>query len=197
MIEVEKNFDLKAGDKERLIAGVALVQKKTFTDVYYDTPDYSLTSKDFWLRMRDGRFELKVPLNRGSIGKRMTDQYRELETDAEIANELGIAVRGDLGKTLSTLGYKPFARIVTTRESYQKGDFHLDFDEVDFGFSAFEVELMVKRAEDISAAEKRIMDLAREHHLTVTEGATYGKVIEYIKRNNPRHYAFLARKGVV
>ena len=212
MIEVEKNFDLKAGDKERLITGAVFLRKKAFTDVYYDTPDYdntnyesvrkyergtpcvclpvrvrtqagaqgaigatrhgavslskfTLTGRDFWLRTRDGRFELKVPQNAGSIGSRMTDQYRELETDAEIATELEIAVRGGLGETVKTLGYEPFARIVTTRESYQKGGFHLDFDEMDFGFSALEVELMVEKPEDITDAEKLLMDFARAHAL--------------------------------
>jgi len=158
---------------------------------------FALTGRDFWLRTRDGRFELKVPQNAGNIGSRMTDQYREIETDAEIAKELKVVVRGGLGETVKTLGYKPFARIVTRRESYQKGGFHLDFDETDFGFSAFEVELMVEKPKDISDAEERIMDFARAHHFTATEGITYGKVIEYIKRHNPRHYAFLTRKGVV
>ena len=63
MIEVEKNFDLKPSDKKRLIQGARLLKRLTFSDVYYDTSDYSLTGNDYWLRVRDGRWEMKIPLN--------------------------------------------------------------------------------------------------------------------------------------
>lgn len=232
MIEIEKNFDLRSGDKERLIAGAKFLKKKTFTDVYYDNDAYNLTGRDFWLRTRDGRFELKVPLNTKNIGNRKTDRYRELETDAEIIRELGFAAGASLYAGLAKSGYKPFATITTTRETYQKGDFHLDFDEVDFGlaplqpelsspysydaergrtfrthqkspppdavvtgFTTFEAELMVSEPHEIAEAERRILEFAHAHGIAGTEGR--GKVIEYIARNRPEHYAALLTRGVV
>src|SRR3989338_6378355 len=105
MIEVEKNFDLKPGDKERLIQDAKLIAEKTFTDIYYDTADFRLTTKDYWLRQREGKWELKVPLSE-AIRKKETDQYRELEDEEEIKRAIG-----------SSWGLlKPFAKIVTTRE---------------------------------------------------------------------------------
>lgn len=193
MIEVEKNFAVTAEDKKRLIKGAAFLYAKTFTDVYYDSSDYALTGRDFWLRTREGKFELKVPQNVGHISERTTDQYQELETDAEIACELGLSLAKSLTEAIKERGFAPVATITTTRERYQKGDFHLDFDEMDFGFAAFEVELMVEKSEDISAAEKRILEFGAEHHLN-PESA--GKVIEYVRRRRPEHFAFLKSRGV-
>jgi adenylate cyclase class IV len=195
MIEVEKNFDLRPGDKERLIRGAEFVRRKTFTDVYYDRPDWFLTRRDFWLRARDGRFELKVPLWSGGIGDRKTDQYRELESEEEIARELNLGLKTGLENALAEAGYLPFATITTVRETYHKGDFHLDFDEMDFGFKTFEAELMIENEAGLPAAEARILEFAREHGITGTEAR--GKVIEYIFRNRPEHYAALVAAGVV
>lgn len=195
MIEIEKNFDLRPGDKERLIAGAKFLKKRTFTDVYYDNDAYDLTGRDFWLRTREGRFELKVPLNTKNIGDRKTDRYRELETDAEIAAALELHTVLKLADALAVAGYQPFATITTTRETYEKGDFRLDFDEMDFGFTTFEAELMVNDSHDIAGAERRILEFAKEHGIAGTEG--HGKVIEYIARNRPEHFAALAARGVV
>lgn len=195
MLEIEKKFELRPGDKERLIRDAAFIQRKTFTDVYYDVPDNLLTRRDFWLRARDGRFELKVPLGNGSIGGRKTDQYRELESNEEIARELNLHIATSLENALAEAGYLPFAKITTVRETYRKGDFRLDFDETDFGFAIFEVELMLTDGSDVDGAETRILEFAREHGIVGT--GVHGKVIEYISRNRPEHYAALVASGVI
>lgn len=143
MIEVEKNFAIGPEDKKCLTEGATLLARKVFTDVYYDSPDYALTGNDFWLRTREGKFELKVPQNTGHIKDRITDQYEE--------------------------------------------------DEMDFGFTVFEVELMVKTQEDIPAAEKRIIEFGAAYHLNPQSA---GKVIEYLRRFSPTHLAFLQSRGV-
>ena len=195
MIEVEKNFDLKPGDKERLIVDATFVRRKTFTDIYYDTADFSLTRNDFWLRTRDGKFELKVPLNKENAKERKTDQYRELESDKEIISALNFSGRAGLAEELLQKGYVPFAAITTTRETYHKGDFHLDFDEMDFGFGTFEAELMVGNESEVSNAEKRILEFAEIHGISGEHAR--GKVIEYIFRRNPKHYETLLASRVV
>ncbi len=194
MIEVEKNFDLQFGDRERLIEDATLIRKRVMTDTYFDTADFLFTTKDYWLRQRDGRWELKTPIN-GAAANRITDQYHEFESYDEIASALDLPKRAPLTNELQDIGCKPFVTIITTRESYQKGDFHLDFDEMDFGFTTFEVELMIENEEDASLAEKRIMDFAREHGIASTTGA--GKVDEFLFRNNRQHYKALLKAGVI
>ncbi len=194
MIEIEKNFDLRPGDKKHLIENAELIKRRTFTDTYYDTNDFCLTTKDYWLRQRDGRWELKIPIN-GTVANRATDQYRELESENEIASALELPGQAPLKKELRDIGCAPFATIMTTRESYQKDEFHLDFDEMDFGFTTFEVELMIENEMEIPVAEEKIMSFAEEYGIAATPGA--GKVIEFLHRKSMPHYNALLQAGVV
>ena len=64
-IEVERKFEPE--DAAQLRArieqnGGALLGEKSFTDIYYDTAECSLTRRDMWLRSRDGAWELKLPV---------------------------------------------------------------------------------------------------------------------------------------
>ena len=100
-----------------------------------------------------------------------------------------------LTQTLSDAGINPFVTIITKRQSYKKGEFHLDFDEMDFGFSTFEAELMIENESDSKTASDRIMEFAKQHGLNGSAGA--GKVIEYLKRNNRKHYDALLKAEVI
>ena len=46
MIEIEKKFILTDGHKEKLLEKAEFLGEKTFTDVYYDTPEYALTKNE-------------------------------------------------------------------------------------------------------------------------------------------------------
>ena len=133
-IEVERKF-LLPGDpvsldalRGRIVAkGGTLLRKITFEDSYFDSPSYSLTLADHWLRQRDGAWELKVPGHH--VGG--TAVYTELETEAEIAGALAqqLKVPGplSLGDLLSEHSIEPCATFGTTRESFSlPGGYHID-----------------------------------------------------------------------
>jgi len=196
MIEVEKKFLLNDEDRERLTKEAQFLSEKTFTDAYYDTADFTLTSQDKWLRSRDGRFELKLPLHHGT--DRLADQYEELEDDSSIKEALGFVGEGSLADDLANKDYQPFGTLVTTRRKYQKGDFIIDLDIIDFGNSAYtigEIELMVSDKSEIEGAVEQIIQFAQEQGLTIAP--VRGKIIEYLKRINPDHYKALVEAGVV
>ena len=195
MIEIEKNFDLRSGQRERLITGARLFGRKIITDSYYDLVDYSLTRRDYWLRRRDNRWELKVPYNAAAVGDRLTDRYHELETESGIIAALQLPAGQLLEQSLTAAGYKPFVTMVTTRESYQQGEFHLDFDEMDFGFTTFEAEIMVSDESAVVKVETKIKDFAKQYGLTSAHGR--GKVIEYLYRYRSEHYQALVAAGVI
>ncbi|HLD86396.1 MAG TPA: CYTH domain-containing protein [Patescibacteria group bacterium] len=195
MYEIEKNFDLRSGDKDRLLIGATLIGKKSFTDTYYDYGDLRLTRRDYWLRTRNGKFELKVPINKDSIHDRLTDQYKEIENEEEVAKCLNIKIETNLAVALVKADVRPFATVTTKRESYKKNSFRLDFDDMDFGFTTLEVELMVNSPAEISQAETRIIEFAKENGISATLG--HGKVIEYLFRYRPEHYQDLIDSGVV
>lgn len=187
MIEVEKKFAVQKDELARLTHGARFLGEKKFTDVYYDTVDYALTKKDTWLRLRAGKFELKFPIAGANEGRDMT-AYDEIEDDAGVCAKLGIPSSGPLEKSLASLGYVPFATITTTRSKYEKEGFHIDADEVDFGYTLLEIELMVPSEDQIKAAYRRILDFATVHRIPIPEKRTRGKVIEYLRMNNPSHF---------
>ena len=187
MIEVEKKFILSDSDVDRLTEGVPLLSERSFTDVYYDDAIFSLTIKDRWLRRRDGKWELKMPLHDGA--DRLADQYDEITDVAKIWAALGVPD----GK-----GYTPFVSIITSRRKYKTGSFVLDLDAVDFGtfvYHIFEIELLVNEKSEIEGAIQKILAFAKEKNLTIAP--VRGKVVEYLKRERPEHYqALLAAKVV-
>lgn len=192
MIEVEKKFLIDKSKISELLGGAEFLNEKKFSDTYWDTPKYSLTTTDHWLRSRDGKFELKVPTLAG--GKRLVDQYEELDSDNQISEKLGLPP-GDLVKELKRANYDPFGTVTTLRKKYKKEDFIIDIDELDFGYNIVEVELMVKEKDEIISAINKILAFAKSHNLEVSQ--VRGKIVEYLKRNNSKHYQALVDAGVV
>ena len=87
MIEVEKKFLINEDEIKEIVKDSDFVEEKKLVDVYYDTQDFTLTTKDWWLRNRNGKFELKVSIqgSKGSI-----DQYHEIDDEKEICQHLKI-----------------------------------------------------------------------------------------------------------
>lgn len=196
MIEVEKKFILSNEDKNRLTKNAQFINERVFTDIYYDTEIFSLTSKDKWLRSRESRFELKLPLHDGA--DRLADQYDELEDEQKIRETLSLPHNGNLADDLAKAGYSPFCTCKTTRRKYKKEPFIIDLDIVDFQdfiYNIDEIELMVNDTSEIEDAIAKIMNFAKEHGLTIAP--VRGKVIEYLKRAKPNHYQALVQTKVV
>jgi adenylate cyclase class IV len=196
MIEVEKKFILNEQDKERLTKNAQFLNERVFTDIYYDTEIFSLTANDKWLRSREGRFELKLPLHEGA--DRLADQYDELEDEQKIIEALNLPSNRNLTDDLVKAGYSSFCTCKTTRRKYKKEPFIIDLDIVDFQdftYNIGEIELMVNEKLEIESAIERIMDFAKAQNLTIAP--VRGKVIEYLKRTKPNHYQALVKAGVV
>lgn len=192
MIEVEKKFLLSDEEIAILIEKAELITTTTIKDSYFDTPDFKLLSKDFWLRNRDGKFELKIPLKFGKKAKHF-NQYRELTSEEEIKKLLKL--NGEkLENLLEKNGYLSFAKIVTTRKKYKKGEFIIDLDLMDYGYSIAEVELMVEDELEMEEATNKITNFAQEHGLKIVR--VRGKVLEYLVRFYPEKLQKLIELGV-
>ncbi len=194
MIEVEKKFALSPEDEKRLTDGAEFLKEKTFTDVYYDTPDYALTRKDWWLRSRDGRLELKISKNNGKIEERSVDHYEEIGNDEEIKRVLGLNDEEDLDRALKSRHIVPCGSVTTRRRKFKKGDFLIDLDETDFGYAIAEIELMVPEG-NAKDAEDRIVAFALDHGLAL--GHVRGKILKLLEKQNPAHVQALIDAGVV
>lgn len=194
MIEVEVKFLLEPAEEQRLLDGALLTSERTFSDVYYDTDGYILTTTDRWLRARAGTFELKLPAggNRSSA----FNQYQELTTEGDIRRALGLAeTDADLAVDLKNAGYEPFVIITTNRKKFKKGEFTIDLDSADFGYNLAEVELLVPSDAEQKNARNKIAAFAREHGLQVRP--VKGKLLTYIERYRPDHFRRLQEAGVI
>lgn len=195
MIEVEKKYPLDPGDRERITKDRVPLQTVTLVDTYYDDDVFSISTKDRWLRKRNGAFELKVPLHSASATERDADQFDEIEDEDGIRTFLNITQRGSLDEDIARAGYGPFGTIVTTREKYRIGDLTLDLDAIDYGYELCEIECMVERPEDMDSAIEKVRSCARS--LGLVERPLKGKVFEYINRTNPRHFKALVDAGLI
>jgi len=198
MIEIEKKLRYTPENEKQLAAAAQFIGEKKIHDIYYDTVDYALTTKDWWLRRRDHGWELKTVIVSGNFSRREIDSYHELEDDESIRKALNLPHRGTLQDDLESAGYHPFADFVTTRRKYRLDEFTIDLDQVDFGdFSCRvgEVELKIERTEDMAQAQSRIVNVANRFGFQM--GNTLGKVVQYIKARRPEHFQALVRADVV
>lgn len=196
MIEVEKKFIFSKEDKKRLTKDAEFMNERIFTDIYYDTDNYSLTSKDVWLRSRENKFELKLPAHQGV--DRLVDQYDEIEDETKIRENLNLPANRNLSDNLAKARYYPFCTCKTTRQKFKKEPFTIDIDLVqfpEFTYQIGEIEVMVNNKSEIDDAIEQIMTFAKENNLTIKP--IRGKVIEYLKRIKPKHYQALVQAGVV
>ena len=195
MIEVEKKFRLREGEEARLIEGAEFVKEKTMTDVYFDAPGWPLSTKDWWLRERNGKMELKVRV--GSLGhhEHTVEQYEEIEDEWAIAEKLGLTNDVSLRIVMEAEGYKPFATIITHRRTYRRDGFTIDFDETADGYAMVEIEKMAEDETGAAAAEQSIRAFAES--LGFDTGVYRGKVLEAIYRQHPDQYRAMQAAGAV
>lgn len=196
MIEIEKKFLLTEEQKTALLKNATFLGEKIQTDTYYDTADIALTCKDIWLRNRNGRFEIKIPLH--ALGDKLAlTHYRELETDEEICAFLHLSSCVLTNTVLADAGYLPFATIITTRKRYQDEPYFIDLDSCDFGdgnlYCVTEIETNTEE-NDREKASQALMDYALRKGLS--HSYVRGKLIEYLLRHAPTHYQALVDAGV-
>lgn len=201
MIEIEKKFLLTEAQQNNLLSGAKELGRKVVEDTYFDTDAYQLTLGDFWLRKRDGAYELKAPLRSGSGSYAATNRYNEITDTEEILLELGLSDATDFETALARAGIKRFMTCFSDRTSYDRQGFHVDIDSVTYLDSAFEyavaeIELLVETEAEADEAERRIMELAKELNLA-TDQLIMGKVAAYLKEKRPDHYLALVDAGVL
>lgn len=201
MIEIEKKFLLTEEQQNKLLGGAKELGRKVVEDTYFDTDGYRLTLGDYWLRKRDGAYELKAPLRSGSGSYEATNRYNEITDAEEILRELGLGDGTDIETALASAGIKRFMTCFSDRSSYDKNSFHVDIDSVtyldsDFEHAVAEIELLVESEAEADEADRRIMEFAKGLNLA-TDQVIMGKVAAYLKEKRPDHYRALVDAGVL
>lgn len=141
-IEVEQKFQVTDDYRSRLEdAGASMVRPPTLMkDVYWDTEDLILLSRDWWLRQRDGVWELKVsvsPTNMDSSHSDGLTTYREVTGEQAVRDTL---THGGVNSELEQLVV--MARVACTRENWRLGRLGLVVDRMEDGYIVGELEVM-------------------------------------------------------
>lgn len=192
MIEVEKKFLIDQTTLKKITKEAKFISQKKLVDIYYDTSDFKLTTKDWWLRNRNGKFELKVSV----LGSKSSiDQYHEIDEEKKICQHLKITFKNSLSETLKQNNINPFVKIISKRKKYKKDNFIMDFDITDFGYSICEVEIMVENESQIKQALEKIEKFRTKNDLS--SEPVRGKLVEYIYRYSSQHYQALQAAGVI
>ncbi|GAA6066667.1 thiamine-triphosphatase isoform X1 [Tachysurus ichikawai] len=225
-VEVERKFVCDSHILEKLkdIRAVCLGQYE-FKDQYFDTEDFTLTLKDFWLRKREGSWELKRPtssnLNTETRAQDVCTNYREitdvLQIRVELMSIMGIYaehtaeslqkeqdkdVHAEFQKWVQEMKLECFAEFTTMRHSYTleyEGDdrrVRVDLDQADFGYCVGEIEVLVSEADEMTSAMQSIEKTAQKLGIG-GEQKTEGKMEVYLKRFRPDHYAALLKAHVL
>ena len=194
MIEVEIKFKLSDEQKRTLLDGAQFVSEELIHDVYYDSTNYELTTKDFWLRTRNGNFMLKTPAD--SDNKTVFSMH-ELTDESLIRQALNLPAEPPLEQAIENAGFVPLYKITNSRIKYLKDDITIDIDHADYGdftYDLCELETVVDRPEQISQASLNLQIFATKHGIQIQPAE--GKLIHLIRLTNPDHYALLqaARK---
>ncbi len=201
MIEIEKKFKLNQEEKERLLIGADFLGEKIFTDVYFDTADFTLTKNDIWLRRRGNSLELKLPIYQAE--KKEATQYQEITGEEKIREIFAVAPVLDFENDIKVFGYEAFCKLKTVRKEHLKSGFIIDFDkttsdiqgEQDFNYQIVEIELLVENINEILSANKKIEKFAKINNLKFER--IRGKVAEYLSQKRPKHFKALVEAGVV
>lgn len=189
VIEVERKFpvmDKHVAQLEDL--GAKLIKRCTFSDVYWDTSSALLMTQDFWLRQRDGCWELKVPTG---TQHGLITQYQELTAECDIMAKLNLLLSEHNScismKDLTASKLKQVASFTTFRDSYLiEGHVNVDIDETDFGYKIGELEILVSDQNGVQGALSLIEELIKK--LGIGQKRTEGKLLHYLSLHNPSFY---------
>lgn len=187
MIEVEKKCLVTPQFLDFLKNNATKLGERILEDVYLDFENFKLIQNDIWLRKRNGKYELKVPIS----DHLKSDVYEEIEDETQILAKLDL-------KNFDNL--IAIATLVSHRQKFQIDDFHIDLDKItspgnDFRYNIMEIELMVETYEDYEKAQEKIFKFMHDH--SIKNEVFNGKVIEYLKlcrhdifdllKENPHH----------
>ena len=171
MIEVEKKCLATVDFLDFLKNNATMLGEHILEDIYLDFEDLRLVKNDIWLRKRNEKYELKIPM----CNHQKSDVYEEIVDDVQILARLNLKNFDDL---------ITFSALITGRQKFQIGDFHIDVDEItspgtDFLYNMMEIELMVDSVAQYENAQEKILKFMNEHSLK--NEIVNGKVIEYIR----------------
>jgi adenylate cyclase class IV len=171
MIEVEKKCLATPQFLDCLQHNAIHLGERVLEDIYFNFEDLKLVQNDIWLRQRNGKYELKIPMS----DHIKSDVYEEIEDETQILKRLNI-------KNFDNL--MNLATLISHRQKFHIDNFHIDIDEItspgiDFHYNIMEVELMIESTEQYEEAQDKILKFMNGHGLK--NEVMNGKIFEFFR----------------
>lgn len=192
VIEVERKFRVSEKALENLDKLSTITATTQLEDSYFCE---ELALKDHWLRLRNGVWELKMPLMDGHLRQSRTTVYREV-VGAAVWKELDVSV-------LEIDQLIPYARLLTQRKKLEydwnenKVQIVLDMCTTENGFQydVGEIEILVDDYSEVEHANLILDQVASLLGLRFEQYAE-GKLMMYLKEKHGSLYHKLVEKGL-
>jgi uncharacterized protein YjbK len=221
--EIERKFECTETNLKLIKQFASGSQKIDMIDVYYDDPNYRLSSHDHWLRKRNNEYELKWPQTKGV--KSNIDSYYESKSHQQIIRTIeeniyknsGSYSMMDMAPWLKNRKLEAFGTFTSYRTRYSlilhSRKVFVDIDDVLYEplptddqisdsqsrqYTIGEIELKDDssgRNEKLTEAEKVAIMKDVMDTLQIKPKAVRGKVLEFLKRFRPQHYEILKSSG--
>ncbi|MCB9809636.1 CYTH domain-containing protein [Candidatus Peribacteria bacterium] len=196
MVEVERQFRYPDAETlEKLRQACTFITQKQNHDGYYQHPEGDNAQKDWWLRQRNGSWQLKYMTPYG--------QYTEFHGPKAIAEKLALTGAPEEDAAfeafLLSQGYWKLVEYTVERETLRQGPLTIELERIlyadpQYNLAMMEVEMEVPEAE-VALAEQTIEDAATQFGLIRLE--SFGKATHYIKAVHPEVYAIMLAHGVI
>ncbi|XP_022091919.1 thiamine-triphosphatase-like [Acanthaster planci] len=227
-VEIERKFTVSVDTETKLTqSGGTCVLVETMKDSYFDSDQLILTMADHWLRRRNGKWELKVPLSGWPTNKYNASEtctkYSEITNEQEIVANLCAIINAktdvdkhdkmthsseeethsakedlSLEKCLIENALMPFAQFTTYRKTYSMGGGILVVvDQTDFGYSVGEIEMMTGPSPADLLAAEAKIEEMAEKLGLGTQTVAAGKMSMFLKKFAEPHYQALLAAGVL
>ena len=185
MIEVEKKCIPTESFVKYLDTEARFLDEVILEDELFDFRNLSLIKNDVWLRRRNKRWELKIPVK----NDKACDVYEELEDENLISTHIGV-------KNLTDDALFKISCLITHRKEYELEKFKIVIDEVtapntDFFYRLMEVEILVESQEKYQEAEQKILDFM--HKFNIKSEIVNSKFVEYSKQFEKEIYEMLKK----
>ncbi|MCP4523186.1 MAG: CYTH domain-containing protein [Candidatus Gracilibacteria bacterium] len=158
--EIEKKYELTASDYAIIQDKCEFIEKQELKDYYLDTAEFTLAKHDYFLRLRNGKYELKILTVTGEVHE--SEEYEDEDIINEKLSEFDITIDDTTGVTF----------VDTNREKYHYNlngiEFHIDIDRYQYD-SRYEIEIIITDGSDFDG-EAKIEGLRKLLGLTADGG---------------------------
>jgi adenylate cyclase class IV len=190
-LEIEQQFSANEVFVDWLKHNATRLGTVKNTDSYYDN-NFSLVLKNWWFRMRNGVYELKIPI---SDKAEETKQFKEITDENQICLKLGI--NNLISKPWH--GYDLLVMTITDRDRYQYGPFNIVIDRTKFDrekvpqYQIVEIEIMINDETGTIEAQRQILRFAKKFGLK----SALGKIEYFIAKKHPNIFSKMIERGII